>query len=94
MPDSKNILSLQEISRKGQEIYEEIKEELEAKYKGKFAAIEIESKQYVIGDTPLNALDKAGKKFPEKLFHLIRIGFPGLYTVSRTAKKEKHGWLY
>jgi len=94
MSENKNILSLQEISRKGQEIYDELKEGLESKYKGKYIAIEIESKHYEIGDTPLEAIDNAEKKYPNKLFHLIRIGFPGLYTVSRTAKKEKHGWLY
>lgn len=75
--------STAELIQKGQKYYEEeLKTKLEKKYLGKFVAIEVGSGKYFIGDTLEEALEKAKKKFPDKIFHSIKIGSPGIFTSS------------
>jgi len=63
-------------------IYETIKTRLEPGLKGKIVAVEVESGEYFIGDTVLDAAGKGRAKHPDKVFHFFRIGFPSVY-VSR-----------
>jgi len=63
----------------GQQVYERLKEELEAKYKGKIAAIEVSSGDYFIGDTVVEAIKKAEEKFPDDVFYIVRVGYPAVY---------------
>jgi hypothetical protein len=44
------------------------------KNKGKFAAVEIQSGDYFIGDTEWEAYQSAIKKFPDQKFVFVRIG--------------------
>jgi hypothetical protein len=60
-------------------IYEAIKDELESGFKGKILAIEVESRDYFIGETVLEATRKARTQHPDKVFHFFRIGFPAVY---------------
>lgn len=47
-----------------------------ASKKGWIAAVESESGKYVLGKTLLEAMRKASKTFPGKVFYFIRIGYP------------------
>ncbi len=68
------------ISKKGQRVLEAISEELEKKHFGRFIAIEVDSGEYFIGDTVIEATRKAQAKHPGKIFFLGRIGYRTAYT--------------
>ncbi|MDZ7261339.1 MAG: hypothetical protein ONB05_04460 [candidate division KSB1 bacterium] len=59
---------------KAKAIYEKIREQLEAEHLGKVVLIEVDSGDYFIGKTGLEAYEQAKKKYPDKLFYGIRIG--------------------
>ena len=63
------------IGEKGREIFKRISEELEGDYRGKFVAIEVDIGDYFIGDTVIDADEKAKEKYPGKVFYLGRIGY-------------------
>lgn len=67
--------SLDELAEKGEDIYERISGEVEEKYRGMFIAIEADSGDYSIAQSPLEAIDKARKKHPESVFYVKRIGY-------------------
>jgi hypothetical protein len=84
-----NLLSTihpEELAQKGMEIYKEIKDDLEKENFGKYLAIEVESGKYFIGETQVEALEKAKKEFPEKIFYSVKIGFPAVFTHSAYQK--------
>lgn len=56
---------------------------MEEKNLGKYLAIEVESGKYFLGETMIEAMDKAKERFPDKLFYFVRIGSPGVFTLSR-----------
>lgn len=68
-------LSREEKLLKANKIYEQIKTKIEDKYKGKIIAIELESGDFFIGDSELEAFKKANKKYPNRDFVYKRIGF-------------------
>jgi len=72
--------NVREISTKGQRILEAVLEELEEEHFGRFIAIEVDSGEYFIGDTAIEATRKARVKHPSKVFFLGRIGYPTAYT--------------
>ena len=63
-----------ELAEKGKAIYEKIKDRLEAEHMGEIVVIEVDSGDYFIGKTGLEAVDKAKEKYPNKIFYGIRIG--------------------
>ncbi len=60
-------------------IYGRVAEKLEPSFKGKIVAIEVESGEYFVGETVLDAAGKARVKHPDKVFHFFHIGFPSVY---------------
>lgn len=62
-------------------VFKKIDRNLSSQYKGKIAAIEIESGDYFIGDSELDAYEKAIEKYPEKKFVFKRIGFASTHFV-------------
>lgn len=87
--------STEELIQKGQKYYEEkLKNKLEKNYFGKLIAIEVDSGKYFIGDTLEEALRKAKKKFPDKIFHSIKIGSPGIFTSSSIYRENGYRWLF
>jgi len=72
------IIDQDRIAEEGQKIYEGIKSKL-VPYKGKIAAIDIETGEYFVGDNVTEATDKALKKHPGKVFYAVRIGYPVTY---------------
>ena len=67
------------LSSKGRDIYNRIVTELEPKHKGEIVAIEVDSGDYFLGRTVIEAGDKARAKYPNKVFYFARIGFPAVY---------------
>ena len=48
-----------EIARKGEEIYQKISKQVEKERSGDFVAIEVESGKYFLGQTQMEAIEKA-----------------------------------
>lgn len=71
-----------EFTAKGKKVYEGIKERLEENHKDKFVAIEPDSGSYFLGSEPMKAINKGKKKYPNKIFYLVRIGRPAVITMS------------
>lgn len=62
-------------------LFESINKELSSKFKGKIVAIDADSGSYFIGDSELDAYNKAAKKHPKKQFIFRRIGFDSTHFV-------------
>jgi hypothetical protein len=69
-------INKREFARKAKAIYETIRDEMEANYKGKIVAIDPETGDYFIGNSGIEAGDKAREKYPDKIFFLVRVGSP------------------
>ena len=80
-----------EIARKGEEIYQKISKHIEKKRSGDFVAIEVESGKYFLGQTQMEAIEKAKKRFPQKVFYLMKIGFPAVVTFSGYQQPLSYG---
>jgi len=63
----------------GKEIYNRIREKLEPEHKGEIVAIEVDSGDYFLGRTVMEATSEARKKHPDKVFYFVRVGFPAVY---------------
>ena len=77
--------------RKAQAIYrKKLKPKLEQKYKGRIVAIDVDSGDYFIGKTVLEAIGRGRRKHPDKIFYAVRIGYPAVHSL-RTSwpSKEK-----
>jgi len=68
-------VDIRKIGEKGRELFKKISEELQRDYRGKFVAIEVDSGDYFVGETVIEADEKAKEKYPDKIFYLGRIGF-------------------
>lgn len=65
------------IARKGEGIYHaRLKKLLESKYQGWYVAIEVDSGDYFLGQTTVEALEKAEEKYPHEKFYIVKVGFP------------------
>ena len=65
--------------KKAQEIYNKIKANIESNHKGEIIAIDPESGEYCLGKTVIEAVMKGREKYPDRVFHSIRIGYPAVY---------------
>jgi len=68
-------VNIQQLADEGNKIYEEVKHEYEPQKIGKFLAIETEAKNTYLGDTSSEAVEKARKVHPDKIFFVVKIGF-------------------
>ena len=68
-----------DLRTQAREIYETIANTLEPRLQGKIVAIEVESAEYFVGETVLDAANKARATHADKVFHFFRIGFPTVY---------------
>ncbi len=80
MPQVQQWPNLHVLSSKGRQIFRGLPPELAAEHRGRFVAIDVDSHDYFIGDTGIEATRKAQEKYPEKLFFLGRIGYRTAYT--------------
>jgi hypothetical protein len=73
------------IAERGEQIYQQkYKSAYESEHLGKFLAIDVNTEQAYLGDSPLEALESARKGSPRGLFHLIKVGAAGAFRVSYT----------
>jgi hypothetical protein len=79
-PQVQKLPDIQHISKKGQKSFEMLSEELTESHFGRFIASEVDSGDYFIGETAIEATRRAQAKHPEKLFFLGRIGYRTAYT--------------
>lgn len=94
MPETNNILTPEQVAQKGEEIYKnKLKGTLEPKENGKFVVIDVVSEDYFIGTSILEALENAKKKYPDRLFHTIKIGYQGVFKMGGYVKRGlSYGW--
>ena len=71
-----HLVDKDEIVEKGRKIYETIKDKLEPEHKGELVAIEVETGDYFLGQSVIEAIEKGREKYPNTVFHVIRIGYP------------------
>jgi len=83
----KPLFNLEEFSKQSEKFYDQIKAKLEVDFKGKYAALDFESKEYWIGEIPSDALSKAKEKYPDKLFYLIQVGSPTTFSIQSMSSK-------
>ena len=69
-----------EISQKGQPIFEILSQKLAGTHLGQFVSIEVDSGEYFLGETGIEATRKARENFPGKIFFLGRLGYRTAYS--------------
>jgi len=70
------------LERKAEAIYrKKLEPKLEGKYKGRIVAIDVESGDYFLGKTVLEAIGKGRRKHPDKIFYAVRIGYPAVHSL-------------
>ncbi len=69
------VIDPKKMAKKAEKIYERIKDELEPEHKGKVVAIDVETRDYFLGETVIEAGQKGREKYPGRSFHFIRIGY-------------------
>lgn len=77
-------VDIQKIAEEGAKIYEEIKVNYDPKEKGKFLAIDIESRKAYLGNTSAEAVELARQNHPDKVFYVVKIGFDVAETMARS----------
>jgi hypothetical protein len=80
--------NIQKIAEEGAKIYEQIKTDYDPKEKGKFLAIEINSKNAYLGNNSAEALSLARQNHPNKVFYVVKIGFDVAETMARSFAKK------
>lgn len=81
-------IDIHQLSEEGKKIYEELRETLGAEHKGEYLAIEVESGDHFLGETIEKAGEKARKQHPDKIFYLVKIGYPGVFNLSTFASSQ------
>lgn len=80
---------IQKIAERGAKIYEQIKIKYDPKEKGKFLAIDIDSKEVYLGNTSADALELAREHHPNKVFYVVKIGFDVAETMARSFSESR-----
>jgi len=80
---------IQMIAEEGAKIYDQIKVDYDPKERGKFLAIDIDSKKAYLGNTSAEALELARQNHPDKVFYVIKIGFDVAETMARSFVENK-----
>lgn len=63
----------------GQNIYDKIKTKLEPEHNGEIVAIDIDTEDYFLGENVIEAVSKAREKYPNKIFHTVKVGFKAVH---------------
>ena len=88
-----NLNDPRNISDKGEAIYHaRYRESYEREHPGKFVAINVVTGAATLGDTSSAALLKASDEDSTGIFHLIRVGHPGLYEVGLAYRNVDTNW--
>lgn len=69
------IRSVKNVVKKGEEIYKKkIKSIVLPDHISKFVAIEVNSGNYFLGNSIMEAIKNGKKKYPNRIFHVVKIG--------------------
>lgn len=83
---------IQKIAEEGAKIYDQIKINYDPKERGKFLAIDIDSKKVYLGNTSAEALELARQNHPNhpnKVFYVVKIGFDVAETMARSFSENR-----
>ena len=83
MDDLIKNVDIEKIAKEGAKIYKQVKGKYEPKHNGKFLAIEIGSKDVFFAETSADAVVLARKKYPKKVFYVVKIGFEAAETLAQ-----------
>lgn len=79
----KVLVSDRDLVPKGKEIYAGIKDGLEKEHKGEIVAINVDTGDYFLGRSAIEAGDKGRQKYPEAVFYFARVGYRAVYKFYR-----------
>jgi hypothetical protein len=83
-------LTPREIAKKGDHIYRDVlMPEYEPEHFGKYLAINIHNGNAVLASTPEEAVVLARQSDPSGLFHLVRIGYTGVFSIGHARSDER-----
>ncbi|MDI6791470.1 MAG: hypothetical protein QME81_01190 [bacterium] len=68
---------------KGKEIYAGIKDRLEKEHKGELIAINVDTGEYFLGKSVIEAAGKGKEKYPDAVFYVARVGYRAVYRFLR-----------
>lgn len=72
----------EDFGKKSEDFYNtSVKSNLEPSYNGKYVALDYESGKYWIGETVSEAIEKAKKEYPQKLFYVVQVGSPTTFSI-------------
>ncbi len=74
------------IANESKQVYQTLKDSLEADHLGEFVAIEPSSKSHFIGKTFIDAAMAAKKAFPDQISFVIRIGQEAAFHIGASAQ--------
>jgi hypothetical protein len=86
MPENDELIKqadIQKIATEGAKIYEGIKAQYDPEKRGKFLAIDIDTKQTYLAETSADAVAEARKNNPNKIFYVVKIGFDAAETMAQ-----------
>jgi hypothetical protein len=84
-------LPAKKLAEAGERLYEEnLRSKLEPTHKGKIVVIDAESGDYFLGANLHEANEKARKKYPNKVFYAIKVGYPAVYSFSSRMPVSAH----
>ena len=74
MPIISQVIQLQQFTKKGREIYTKLQKDLESQHFGKIVAIDVETGDYFLGDTVIEAGKELRVKTPinEMLWRILK----------------------
>ena len=75
-------VDMEKIAKEGDQIYQSRKSDYLPQEKGKYLAIEVDSKKLYLGSTSLEAVELAKKSHPQKVFYIVKIGFDAVETLA------------
>ena len=81
--------SKEEFARRGNEIYEsQVRQQVEKNNNGRIVAIDIETGAYEVAETPIAAVDRLYKQYPNAQPWVIRIGHRAVYRFGSRSLKN------
>ncbi|MBC7798525.1 MAG: hypothetical protein H7Z37_16770 [Pyrinomonadaceae bacterium] len=79
-----------ELAENGEKFYnEKLKHILEPNEIGKFVAIEPFIEKYYVNEKSLEAILAGRAEFPDKLFYLMRVGYPAAHKIGGYVKRNR-----
>lgn len=76
--------SSEEIARRGQALYEEqLRAVVDARDRGKFLVLDIETGEYELDVDEVAAIQRAKRRKPDAVLYILRIGYPAAYRIGR-----------